>query len=63
MNALRATVASALVFALVHPPVAFAPVFVLALFAATVYERSKLLVGPVLAHATYNALLFAFALR
>jgi membrane protease YdiL (CAAX protease family) len=62
MNAVRATVASALVFALVHPPVAFAPVFVLALFAAMVYERSKLLVGPVVAHATYNALLFAFAL-
>jgi membrane protease YdiL (CAAX protease family) len=63
MNALRAGVASALVFALVHPPVAFAPVFVLALFAAAVYERSKLLVGPVVAHATYNALLFAFALQ
>jgi membrane protease YdiL (CAAX protease family) len=62
MNALRAAVSSALVFALVHPPVAFAPVFVLALCAATVYERSKLLVGPIVAHATYNALLFAFAL-
>jgi hypothetical protein len=63
MNALRATVASALVFALVHPPVAFVPVFVLALFAATVYERSKLLWAPMAAHATYNALIFTFALH
>jgi hypothetical protein len=63
MNAFRATVASALVFALVHPPVAFVPVFVLALFAATVYERSKLLWAPMAAHATYNALIFTFALH
>ena len=63
MNAARATVGSALVFALVHPPVAFVPVFVLAILAAVTYERSKLLMAPVVAHATYNALLFAFALH
>ncbi|HEX4339548.1 MAG TPA: type II CAAX endopeptidase family protein [Polyangiaceae bacterium] len=63
MSAFRATLGSALVFALVHPPVAFVPVLVLALFAATVYERSKLLYAPMIAHATYNALLFGFALQ
>jgi membrane protease YdiL (CAAX protease family) len=63
MSTPRAVVASALVFALVHPPIAFLPVLVLAIFAAAVYERSKLLVAPIVAHATYNALLFAFALK
>lgn len=63
MSTPRAVVGSALVFALVHPPIAFLPVLVLAIFAATVYERSKLLVAPIVAHATYNALLFAFALK
>jgi ABC-2 type transport system permease protein len=63
MSTFRAVLGSALVFALVHPPIAFFPVLVLALLAATVYERSKLLFAPIAAHATYNALLFAFALQ
>jgi membrane protease YdiL (CAAX protease family) len=63
MSTFRAVVGSALVFALVHPPIAFFPVLVLAILAATIYERSKLLLAPIAAHATYNALLFAFALQ
>jgi hypothetical protein len=63
MSLPRAVVASALVFALVHPPIAFFPVFVLAALAATVYERSRLLIAPIIAHAVYNGLLAAFALQ
>jgi ABC-2 type transport system permease protein len=59
---LHAALASALVFALVHPPLAFVPVFVMALLAALVFERTGLLLAPIAAHATYNALVVGAAL-
>jgi hypothetical protein len=49
--------ASAAIFAIVHPPIAVVPVFGLGLAAALVYNRSRLLIGPMAAHATYNALI------
>jgi membrane protease YdiL (CAAX protease family) len=62
LSARTAALASALVFALMHPPLSFVPVFVMALLAATVYERSKLLYAPIAAHMTYNAIVVALAL-
>jgi membrane protease YdiL (CAAX protease family) len=50
-----AALASAAVFAIVHPSVSMAPVFVMGLFAALVYERSRSLLAPMLTHAVYNA--------
>jgi membrane protease YdiL (CAAX protease family) len=47
--------ASAAVFAAVHPPVSMLPVFVLGLFAARAYERRPVLLAPMLTHALYNA--------
>jgi ABC-2 type transport system permease protein len=56
LGAPSAALASAAVFALVHPMVAALPVFVLALLAAVAYERSRWLLTPILAHMTYNAI-------
>jgi ABC-2 type transport system permease protein len=54
---LRAAVASALIFAIVHPAIASTPVFFLGLIAAIVYERSRLLLAAIAAHMTYNGLI------
>lgn len=55
LRPLAAAAVSALVFALIHPAPAAAPVFVLALLAALAYERSGWLLTPILAHMIYNA--------
>jgi len=55
MGALPAMLASAALFAAIHPPLAMLPVFGLGLAAAYAYERSKVLAAPMLAHALYNA--------
>jgi hypothetical protein len=47
--------ASAAIFALVHPPFSVIPVFGLGIATALVYERTRLLIGPVAVHAVYNA--------
>jgi membrane protease YdiL (CAAX protease family) len=54
--------ASALVFALVHPASTALPVFVMAALAASAYERTGWLATPVVAHMTYNAVVFGSAL-
>ncbi|MDB4990481.1 MAG: hypothetical protein JWN04_5659 [Myxococcaceae bacterium] len=59
---LYAALASSLVFALVHPPLAFVPVFVMAVCAASVFERSRLLLAPMLTHMTYNAIIVGLSL-
>jgi membrane protease YdiL (CAAX protease family) len=61
LDARRAVLASALVFALVHPVVAAAPVFVMALLAAAAYERTGWLATPIVAHMSYNALVLGSA--
>ena len=48
--------ASAALFALVHNPLSAPPVFVLGVAAAISFERCRLLVAPIVAHMTYNAL-------
>jgi len=55
-----AAVASAAIFAIVHPPASVVPVFGLGLCTALVYERTRMLAGPMLVHATYNAVVVAF---
>jgi membrane protease YdiL (CAAX protease family) len=50
-----AALASAGVFAIVHPAISWLPVFVLGLCAAWTYERTRALIAPMLVHASYNA--------
>jgi hypothetical protein len=63
LGALAAAAASAAVFAIVHPAIASAPVFVLGFAAALIYERERSLLVPMAAHMTYNALLVGLATR
>jgi len=63
LGAGRAAVASALVFAIMHPPIAFAPVFLLGVAAAWTFERSRFLLAPVLTHMTYNAITVGLVLK
>jgi ABC-2 type transport system permease protein len=49
-----AVVGSAALFALVHPPIAVIPVFGLGVAAAISFNKSKVLLTPILAHAVYN---------
>lgn len=49
-----AALASAAIFAIVHPPVSVIPVFSLAVIAAFGYARTNLLLTPIVAHAVYN---------
>lgn len=54
--------ASSAIFALVHPPISVAPVFVLGCACAWLYERSGSLATPMIAHGVYNGALVTFAL-
>ena len=45
-----ATLASAAIFAIVHPPASVIPVFIMGACAALVYEHSKMLAAPMLLH-------------
>jgi ABC-2 type transport system permease protein len=58
-----AIAASAAVFAIVHPPVSMIPVFGLGLCAAFAFDRSKLLLAPMIAHGIYNAVVLAYQAR
>jgi ABC-2 type transport system permease protein len=55
MRLLPAAAASAAVIAIVHPPLSMLPVFALGLCAAWAYDRSRLLMAPMVVHAIYNA--------
>jgi ABC-2 type transport system permease protein len=63
MRLLPAAVASAAIFAIVHPPIGMIPVFALGLAAAAAYERSRLLLAPMLVHAVYNAAVVGWQAR
>jgi ABC-2 type transport system permease protein len=54
-----AAMASAAAFALCHPPVAVAPIFLLGVAAALLVEWSGSLVPSMLLHATYNAVVLS----
>lgn len=55
-----AVLASAAIFAIVHPAIAVIPVFGLGVCAALVYEQTGFLLAPMLAHAIYNAAVLGF---
>jgi ABC-2 type transport system permease protein len=55
-----ATLASAAIFAIVHPPMSVIPVFVMGVCAALIYERTRMLAAPMLVHAIYNAGVLGF---
>jgi hypothetical protein len=63
LDAVPAIVASAAVFAIVHPPASMIPVFGLGLCAALAYDRTKMLLAPMIAHGIYNAVVLALQLR
>ena len=54
-----AALASAALFACLHPPIAMLPVFGLGVATALAYARTRSLLAPMLAHATYNASIIA----
>jgi ABC-2 type transport system permease protein len=60
MTVVPAILASAAVFAIVHPPASMIPVFGLGVCAAFAYERSRMLLAPMLAHALYNGAVIAY---
>ena len=51
-----AVLGSAALFALVHPPISVIPVFGLGIATAISFQRSGLLLAPMLTHAVYNAM-------
>jgi ABC-2 type transport system permease protein len=55
-----AALASAAIFAIVHPPAAVVPVFVLGLCTAFVYARTRMLAASMIVHALYNSAVIAF---
>jgi hypothetical protein len=57
-----AVVGCALVFALIHPPASFIPVFVAGVAAALSVRRSGLLLAPIVTHVVYNAMVTAYGL-
>ncbi|HTC37379.1 MAG TPA: CPBP family intramembrane glutamic endopeptidase, partial [Steroidobacteraceae bacterium] len=63
LDPLPAIVASAAVFAIVHPPASMIPVFGLGVCAALAYDRTKMLLAPMIVHAIYNAVVLALQVR
>ena len=63
LNLFPAVVASAAVFAIVHPPASMIPVFGLGVCAALAFDRTKMLLAPMIAHGIYNAALLALQVR
>ncbi|HEY3320653.1 MAG TPA: type II CAAX endopeptidase family protein [Planctomycetota bacterium] len=57
-----AILASAAIFAIVHPPISALPVFVLGAMAAVAFEKSRLIIAPILAHMVYNAVVVGLPL-
>jgi membrane protease YdiL (CAAX protease family) len=58
---IHAALASAVVFAIVHPAIASLPVFVMGFVAALVYGRFRTLLAPIAVHMTYNAIVVAMS--
>ncbi len=62
VGAVPAIALSAAVFAIVHPTHALPPVFILGLATGYAYERYKILLAPMLVHASFNAVLLGYQL-
>jgi membrane protease YdiL (CAAX protease family) len=61
LGPVKAALASALIFAVVHPAISCLPVFVMGFVAALAYGRFRSLLAPIAVHMTYNAMVVAFA--
>jgi membrane protease YdiL (CAAX protease family) len=60
MDTRYAVVMSAAIFAIMHPALSMAPVFVLGVLTAVAYQRTRVLLAPMLVHAVYNAAVLAW---
>jgi len=60
MGLLPAMAMSAALFAIVHPPASMLPVFALGLCTAYAYDKTRVLLAPMLVHALYNAAVLAY---
>jgi membrane protease YdiL (CAAX protease family) len=56
LSPMLAIVACAGIFAIVHPAISAAPVFIMGAIAAFVYERTRLLIAPMVVHMIYNGI-------
>jgi hypothetical protein len=63
LPAWQAIIASSAVFAIVHPPSSMIPVFGLGVCAALAFDRTKMLLAPMIAHAIYNAAVLSYQVR
>ena len=63
LPAWQAITITAALFAVMHPPAAMLPAFVLGLCTGYAYERSGALLAPMLVHAGYSAALLAYQLQ
>lgn len=59
MGLMPSMLMSAALFAIIHPPAAMLPVFVLGLCTACAYDRTRSLMAPVIVHAVYNGAVLA----
>jgi membrane protease YdiL (CAAX protease family) len=50
-----AVAGSAAIFAIVHPPISLVPVFAMGLAAALSFERTGILLAPIIVHVVYNS--------
>jgi ABC-2 type transport system permease protein len=57
-----AIIGSAMIFAVVHPPLSFVPVFALGLVTAFLYSKTKNLSASIAAHAVYNLIVVSVQL-
>jgi membrane protease YdiL (CAAX protease family) len=62
MGLAASVLGSAAIFAIVHPPPSVIPVFGLGIATALIYSRTRLLIGPMAAHAAYNAIVVGYQL-
>jgi len=60
LPALLSIIVSAAIFAIVHPPHSVVPVFIMGLCAGLAFERTGLLLAPILAHGVYNYLVVMY---
>jgi ABC-2 type transport system permease protein len=56
-----AVLGSAAIFAIIHPPLSIAPVFLLGVAAAVGFRKTGLILTPIATHATYNAIVLLAA--
>jgi membrane protease YdiL (CAAX protease family) len=59
LSPMLAIIACAGIFAIVHPAISAAPVFVMGAIAAIVYERTRLLIAPMVVHMIYNGIVLS----